>query len=162
MSEDDWGCDAVMWKERIKRMVMISAYVTTGTLIACIFWYGISLIDSGKSVSGATIPYATLWQVLLLGGLCGIETELIRGETEVSHREECVRSILHFVAVTVTALICGYFYGWYIPTFAGILLMCLTSVCIYAFCTYLLYRKGKKTADELNEGLSRLRRKNQG
>ena len=66
--------------------------------------------------------------------------------------------MLHYIAVTATALICGYFYGWYEPTFCGILLMCITSMGIYVFASYLKYRSGKREADAMNIYLEKMRR----
>lgn len=147
-----------MWKERLKRMVNVTTSVTTGTLIACTIWYGITQFTLGKSLADARIPYLTLPQILSLGILCGVESELIMPNDDRLPKEYWMRYVLHYIMVTVTALICGYFYGWYEPTFSGILLMCITSMGIYMFASYLKYRSGKKEADAMNAYLEKMRR----
>ena len=143
-----------MRKIRWKRMLNVITSVTTGVLAACIFWYGITLAVSGESIVGADIPYLTLVEILLLGILCGVESELIMPDDERQPREgNRVRYLLHYVVVTATALVLGYFFDWYEPTVSGILLMCFTSASIYLFASYLKYRSGKKEAEEMNECL---------
>ena len=53
-----------MWKERLKRMANVTTSVTTGTLIACTIWYGITQFTLGESIRDARIPYLTLPQIL--------------------------------------------------------------------------------------------------
>ena len=103
-----------MRKIRWKRMLNVITSVTTGVLAACIFWYGITLAVSGESIVGADIPYLTLVEILLLGILCGVESELIMPDDERPPREgNRVRYLLHYVVVTATALVLGYFFDWY-------------------------------------------------
>jgi len=147
-----------MWKERLKRMANVTTSVTTGTLIACTIWYGITQFTLGESIRDARIPYLTLPQILSLSILCGVESELIMPNDDRLPRECWVRYVLHYIAVTATALFCGYFYGWYEPTFCGILLMCITSMGIYVFASYLKYRSGKREADAMNIYLEKMRR----
>lgn len=151
-----------MRTERLKRILNLTASITTGTLIACTVWYGITVLSSGGSIEEAVIPYLTLPQALLLGILCGVESDLIMSG-EVRRSRECWRRyLLHYVTVTATALICGYFFGWYEPTFSGIFLMCLTSMGIYVFASYLKYQSGKKDADAMNVCLKEIREKEEG
>ena len=147
-----------MRKERLKRISNVTTSVTTGTLIACIIWYGITQFTLGESIRDAKIPYLTLPQILLLGILCGVESELIMPNDDRLPKECWVRYVLHYIIVTATALICGYFYGWYEPTFFGVLLMCVTSIGIYIFASYLKYRSGKKEADTMNIYLEKMQR----
>lgn len=148
-----------MRKERWKRMLNVASSVTTGTLIACTVWYGITMLGEGKNLTEARMPYLTLPQILLLGILCGIESELIMRDTDWPPKKEWLRYLLHYATVTATALICGYFFGWYEVGVSGILLMCLTSAVIYMFTSYLKYRTGKKDAEAMNECLKEIRKK---
>lgn len=148
-----------MWKERRKRMLNVITSVTTGTLIACTVWYGITRLASGEGIREARIPYLTLPQILVLSILCGVESEFIMPNDDRPPKESWRRYLLHYATVTATALICGYFYEWYEPTVSGILLMCLTSAGIYVFASYLKYRSGKKDADVMNECLEEIRKK---
>lgn len=148
-----------MRKERCKRMLNIISAVTTGTLIACIVWYGITVLAEGEDITDAMLPYLTLPQILLLGILCGVESELILSNTGRLPGKGWVWCLLHYVMVTATALICGYFYGWYEVSVSGIILMCLTSAAIYLFASYLKYRTGKKETDAMNECLREIRKK---
>lgn len=62
--------------------------VTTGTLVACIVWYGIARLEDGESLLEASLPYVTLPEILLLGILCGVETELLLPRREMSLKQE--------------------------------------------------------------------------
>ena len=64
-----------------------------------------------------------------------------------------IRLTIHYVLVTVSVLVCGYFYGWYTPNFFGVLGMCLTSAAVYFFTSALNYQVFKKTANEMNQKL---------
>lgn len=140
-------------------MLNIISAVTTGTLIACIFWYGVTLLAQGEDITEAGLPYLTLPQILLLGILCGVESELIISNADRLPGKGWGWYLLHYTVVTVTALICGYFYGWYEVSVSGIILMCLTSAAIYLFATYLKYRTGKRDAEAMNECLEKIRKK---
>lgn len=149
-----------MRKERWKRMLNVISSVTTGTLIACMVWYGITMLTEGNELAKAQMPYLTLPQILLLGILCGAESELVMWwEERQAKGWGFVHFVVHYVAVTATALVCGYFYGWYEVTVSGILLMCLTSLAIYMFTFYLKYLTGKKDAEAMNECLKEMREK---
>lgn len=148
-----------MRKERWKRMFNLISLVTTGTLIACMVWYGITVLTEGGQLKEAKMPYLTLPQILLLGILCGVESELIlRWEECRAKGWGLAHYVVHYAVVTVTALVCGYFYGWYEVTVSGVLLMCLTSAAIYAFTFYLRYHIGKKDAEAMNEYLKEMRK----
>ncbi|MDE7324846.1 MAG: DUF3021 domain-containing protein [Lachnospiraceae bacterium] len=137
-----------------KRMLNVITSVTTGVLVACIFWNGITLAADGESFLEAKIPYLTLVQILVLGILCGVESEFIMPHDEyLPPKKNRGRYLMHYAVVTGTALVCGYFYEWYELSVSGILLMCFTSAAIYLFTSYLKYRSGKKEADEMNEYL---------
>ncbi len=151
-----------MRRERLKRILNLIASVTTGTLIACMVWHGITVISSGGDIREAQVPYLILPQVLLLGILCGVESELIMPGVERRPKESWLRYVLHYATVTATALICGYFFGWYEPNFFEILLMCLTSVGIYVFASYLKYHRGKKDADAMNVCLKEIQENGKG
>lgn len=147
-----------MWKVKLKRILGCITAVSTGTLLACILWHGIVLLERGEAFGEARIPYLLLAQILLLGVLCGLETEFILlPDKDKGLREDWTRVIVHFVCVTGTALICGYLFGWYTPTFSGIALMCLISIAMYGFTYFVNYWNGKKEADRMNERLNEIR-----
>ena len=50
--------------------------ITTGTLIACIFWGGISILTMGSSLTEANINFLMLPEILSVGIFCGLITEL--------------------------------------------------------------------------------------
>ena len=99
------------------------------------------------------IPYAVLPEILSIGVLAGGITELVLPHKDVSNREGMIRLTIHYVLVTVSVLVCGYFYGWYTPNFFGVLGMCLTSAAVYFFTSALNYQVFKKTANEMNQKL---------
>lgn len=132
--------------------------VTTGTLVACIVWYGIARLEDGESLLEASLPYVTLPEILLLGILCGVETELLLPCREMSLKQEGIWHAGHFLLVTATALGCGYFYDWYEQTFSGVMLMCLTSAIIYLFTCFVNYWRRKKETNEMNKHLEEYRK----
>ena len=84
-----------MRKERLKRIANVTTSVTTGTLIACIIWYGVTQFTLGESIRDAKIPYLTLPQILLLGILCGVESELIMPNDDHPAYFRCSRTRCH-------------------------------------------------------------------
>lgn len=143
--------------QRIKRAMRFISDISTGTLIACIIWCGVTLITQGRSVFEEAIPYITLAQILLLGIICGIGTELIIPDRDMSSKEEMIRIIIHGIFITASVLILGLLYEWYKFSVGGVLLMCLTSAVIYAATTFVNYQAHKKTADEMTERLNEIK-----
>lgn len=140
-------------KERIIRAIRLTTYITFGTLIATATWYYMTLMLNGDPVQGATIPYITLWQIVIVGAICGIGTELILGGGEVSPLKEKIRLAIHYVFINLVVLFCGYKFGWYALSVEGVLLMMLTSAIIYAFTFFLGFYKNRRTAEKLTEKL---------
>lgn len=147
-------------KERIIRTLNLISAISTGTLIACLFWYGLTLILNGRSFIEAQIPYLVLGEILSVGVICGIGTELILGACEEKSPKKVKRRILlHYIFVTAVVLICGYFYDWYNTNIWGIIGMCLTSAAVYVFTFALNYYINKKSADEMNKKLMEYNKK---
>lgn len=142
----------------MKRMLRFITTITTGTLIACIFWYGLARLEDGESLMEASVSYLVLPEILLLGTLCGVETELLLPEREMTLREERLRSVIHLMLITATVLVCGHFFDWYCMTFFGVLLMCLTTALIYLFTCFVNYWNKKKEAEEMNKHLKEYRK----
>lgn len=130
--------------------------ISTGTLIACIIWSGVTLISQGRSVFEEDLPYMTLVQILLLGVICGIGTELILPDKDMSSKEGTIRIAIHGVFITACVLILGLLYDWYAFSISGVLLMCLTSAAIYAATSFVNYQTNKKAADEMTERLNKM------
>lgn len=143
--------------QRIKRAMRFISDISTGTLIACIIWYGVTLITQGRSVLEEAIPYMTLAQILLLGIICGIGTELICPDKDMSSKEGMIRIVIHGIFITVSVLILGLLYEWYTFSVGGVLFMCLTSAVIYAATSFVNYQTHKKTADEMTERLNEMK-----
>lgn len=140
-------------KERINRLFKLISFISFGTLIATAIWSYISLISMGKTVSDASIPYVTLWQIVIVGVVCGTGSELILGVNEVSPLEGKIRLAVHYVFINLAVLICGYKFGWYELGFWGVMLMLLTSAVVYAFTFWLGFYSSRKTADKLTKKL---------
>ncbi len=140
-------------KKRFKRFLSVATASTTGTLIACIFWYGICCLTGDRPLLHSWIPYLVLPEILSIGILAGGITELVMPQEDVSNREGMIRLIIHYVLVTVSVLVCGFFYGWYTPNFWGITGMCLTSAAVYLFTAAMNYQAYKRTANEMNRKL---------
>lgn len=143
---------------RIKRLLGLTATITTGTLIACIIWYGVTITLKGIAFSEAVIPYATLMQILLLGFVCGAATEVILPDKDMSAKEVVIRLAVHSVFITSAVLVLGLVYGWYEFSVGGVLLMCLTSAAIYAATAFINFWNSKKVADEMTEHLEKYRK----
>ena len=147
-------------KERIIRTLNLISAISTGTLIACLFWYGITLITKGEAFFEAQIPYLILGEILSIGVICGIGTELILGGCEEKTPQKVkLRILFHYIFVTAVVLVCGYFYDWYNPNIWGIIGMCLTSAAVYGFTFALNSYIKKKSADEMNKKLMEYNKK---
>lgn len=140
-------------KERIPKLLGLISSITTGTLIACMVWYGITLIAEGKSFADSQIPYVTLAQILSIGVICGVLTELILCAEAKNVKEMTLRLLIHYIFINITVLACGYFYDWYSPCVSGIIGMCLTTAAVYGFTFAIHYHNEKKISDELNSEL---------
>lgn len=142
-----------MWKKRIGEAIRFSVIISTGTLIATAFWYLMTLLTNGGDVLSAQIPYVTLWEILAVGVLCGVGTELILYDCDLSVGRWLLRLVLHYVYVTTVVLVCGYFFGWYKLSVSGVLLMCLTSAAVYVFTFSLRGINDGKMAKKMNAKL---------
>ncbi len=150
-----------MWN-RIKKMLSIITASTTGTLIACIFWGGITNLVNGNPPFQGQISFIMLPEILLIGVLTGIITELILPQKkDMGNREAMIRLVIHYVLITAVVLTCTYFYGWYAPTFGGVLCMCITIAAVYSFTAEMNYQAYKRTANEMNEKLKEFHAKKQ-
>lgn len=140
-------------KERIIRLLRLISFISFGTLIATAVWCFVSLKANGESVIEASIPYVTLWQIVIVGAVCGTGSEVILGVKEVSPLEEKIRLAVHYVFINLAVLFCGYKFGWYKLSFGGVMLMLLTSAAVYAFTFLLGFYSSRKTADKLTKKL---------
>ncbi len=147
-----------MWKKRIGEAVKFSVVISTGTLIATAFWYLITLISNGCDILSAQIPYVTLWEILVIGIVCGFGTELILHGCDMPLNRWVRRIFLHYVFVTTVVLVCGYFFGWYKLSISGVFLMCLTSAAVYVFTFSLRGINDGKTAKKMNDKLEERKR----
>lgn len=147
-----------MWKKRIGGAVKFSVVISTGTLIATAFWYLITLISNGGDILSAQIPYVTLWEILAIGILCGVGTDLILYGCDMSVGIRIRRLFLHYVFVTAVVLVCGYCFGWYALSVSGVVLMCLTSAAVYVFTYSLRSINDGKTAKKMNDKLEERKR----
>ena len=120
-------------KNRFKRFLSITTASATGTLIACIVWYGVYCLSGHREILHSWIPYMVLPEILSIGVLAGAVTE--------------------YVLITLGVLVCGWLYGWYELSVVGVLAMCLTSAAVYLFTSALNYQIYKKTAEQMNEKL---------
>ena len=150
-----------MWN-RIKKMFSIITASTTGTLIACIFWGSVTNLVNGDLPFHGQISFVMLPEILLIGVLTGVITELVLPrKKDMGNREAMIRLVIHYVLITATVLICTYFYGWYTPTFFGVLGMCVTIAAVYSFTSAMNYQAYKRTANEMNEKLKEFHAKKQ-
>lgn len=140
-------------KERIIRLFRLISCITFGTLIATAVWSYISFAVNGESIINAAIPYVTLWQIVIVGAVCGTGSELILGVKEASPLEEKIRLAVHYVFINLAVLFCGYKFGWYKLSFGGVMLMLLTSAAVYAFTFCLGFHSSRRTADKLTKKL---------
>lgn len=107
-------------KKRFKRFLSVATASTTGTLIACIFWYGICCLTGDRPLLHSWIPYLVLPEILSIGILAGGITELVMPQEDVSNREGMIRLLIHYVLVTVSVLVCGFFMGGIRQTFGAL------------------------------------------
>ena len=73
-------------KEKLRRLMNYITTITTGTLIACIFWGGISILTMGSSLTEANINFLMLPEILSVGIFCGLNWRFIRKESQRKRR----------------------------------------------------------------------------
>ncbi|MFR2443794.1 MAG: DUF3021 domain-containing protein [Ruminococcus sp.] len=141
-------------KEKLRRLMNYITTITTGTLIACIFWGGISILTMGSSLTEANINFLMLPEILSVGIFCGLITELaFYSKREPKKKTFWIWIAVHYIAVTIVVLICGYFYHWYCWNVGNVIAMCLTSAGVYGFTFFLNYYRNKIIANAMNEKL---------
>ena len=140
-------------KNRFKRFLSITTVSATGTLIACIVWYGVYCLSGHREILHFWIPYMVLPEILSIGVLAGAVTELVLPPKDMEKWEGMLRLVVHYVLITLGVLVCGWLYGWYELSVVGVLAMCLTSAAVYFFTSALNYQIYKKTAEQMNEKL---------
>ena len=140
-------------------MLLLSAVIATGTLIACIIWHTAALISNNLPIRSDQIPFATLWEILSIGVICGAGTELILCGEKPRFFGIKMRFVVHCVFINIVVLAAGYFYGWYNLSVPGVLLMCLTCALVYAFTVRLSYTSDLWTANKMNKKLEELKEK---
>lgn len=151
-----------MMKKRIMRFLHYTVIVSFGTLIACVIFAGISILSNGKDLLSANVPYIMLPEILLLGIICAAATELLLGrviDAETGKTETRIRYALHYVFITLAVLVCGYLFGWYDPCAEKVLWMCFASAAVYAFVYFFSRLSGSITAEKMNEGLKKFKKK---
>ena len=131
-------------KNRFKRFLSITTVSATGTLIACIVWYGVYCLSGHREILHFWIPYMVL------------------PPKDMEKWEGMLRLVVHYVLITLGVLICGWLYGWYELSVVGVLAMCLTSAAVYFFTSALNYQIYKKTAEQMNEKLKEHHKKTAG
>lgn len=149
-------------KEKLRRLMNYITTITTGTLIACIIWGSISIFREEIPWSKAIINFSILPEILSIGILCGVLTELVF----YSRREQgkipfWLWNIFFYIMVTLAVLICGYFYHWYKLDVGSVIAMCLTSAGVYGFTFFLNYYRNKIIANAMNEKLEQYHSKHQ-
>ncbi len=144
-----------MFKKHLIRIIELTSFISFGTLIACGVWYFVTLASKDIPILSASIRYITLWEIPLLGFICALGTDLIFGDrSEMMPSKVIMRIIIHYIYINAAVLVCGYFFEWYDLTFAGVVLMLMTSAAIHGFTYFFGYLNGVKTADKMNRGLS--------
>lgn len=149
-------------KNRFKRFLSITTVSATGTLIACIVWYGVYCLSGHREILHFWIPYMVLPEILSIGVLAGAVTELVLPPKDMEKWEGMLRLVVHYVLITLGVLVCGWLYGWYELSVVGVLAMCLTSAAVYFFTSALNYQIYKKTAEQMNEKLKEHHKKTAG
>ena len=149
-------------KNRFKRFLSITTASATGTLIACIVWYGVYCLSGHREILHSWIPYMVLPEILSIGVLAGAVTELVLPPKDMEKWEGMLRLVVHYVLITLGVLVCGWLYDWYELSVVGVLAMCLTSAAVYLFTSALNYQIYKKTAEQMNEKLKEHHKKTAG
>ena len=96
----------------LKRLTFYVATITTFTLLACAVWITIEMVDSGMSLQADFLPVELLWQVLVVGVVCGFATALLIAGEAQSRKEVLVRFGTHYVVINAIILGCGALFGW--------------------------------------------------
>lgn len=88
-------------KNRFKRFLFITTVSATGTLIACIVWYGVYCLSGHREILHFWIPYMVLPEILSIGVLAGAVTELVLPPKDMEKWEGMLRLVVHYVLITL-------------------------------------------------------------
>ena len=142
----------------LKRLTFYVATITTFTLLACAVWITIEMVGNGMSLQADFLPVELLWQVLVVGVVCGFATALLIAGEAQSRKEVLVRFGTHYVVINAIILGCGALFGWYTVTPVGVLMMMLTVALVYVAVATMSYLRDKSIADKINERLEHFHR----
>ena len=120
-------------------------YITTCVLIVC----AVNLQISGRDLITANV----LWQILGSGFLTSLVTVFLRPGEHDSGRQMFIKMILHYIALCIVMMLCGYWFGWMDLTSAGIIMMVVSVAAVYAMVFFSSLWIDMRRADEINQKL---------
>ena len=146
-------------KKRLSRALFLIDVISIGTFLACTVIYGLFILSSGQSIAQAEVPYILLWEIISVGVVCGVGTEIILGRVlngdELSGFGIKIRYAVHYIFINAVVLGLGYFFKWYVFVTKGIVLMCVTIAAVYGFTTLTGYLISVNDAGKMNKKLKR-------
>ena len=129
---------------KLREFVHYFITITTGILIICAVSY------AAQEVSPTA---ATLWHILLSGGLTALATTIFFPGENASGRRICISLTLHIISLCAIMIFCGQRFGWIAPGFLPALAMVGYVVIVYAFTAGVTYLINKREAALLNRQL---------
>ena len=127
------------------------SYITTGIVFVFIV---MCCIGGAK-----TITTASFWQIIAAAGATALVTVLLYPKTYKSTREYIVRIFIHYIALCAVMMGLASAFDWIDPDITGVIVILLTTAAVYGFSSFGTYISSKRQADELNEAITRKRRR---
>ena len=99
-----------------------------------------------------------LWQILGVSALCALWCVVYWSKEELSKKAMLARSILHFVLVDLTVLVCGFWFGWFfLSDWKMIVGMEITVIAVYLAVVGVSYLADRRKSDKMNRKLQERR-----
>ena len=134
----------------LKHFIDCFSKITTGIILVC------AVMIKLAGVEQWTVDI--LWHIPLCGAATSLITVVLLPDRDFSRRAWKVRYCIHFVLVSAFIMSAGWLFGWYNPTFIGILAMMVAIAVVYAFAVITTYLSSSRSAEELNNALEARRK----
>lgn len=138
----------------LRKFISFTALIITGVLLSCFTLSSISCLKEGISPAEVMIPLTTLWDIFLVGVICGFITTLFSSkDSELSKKKFWLWTILHYLIMNVIVFIFGYFFHWYELNLESAFMLAVSILFVYFFTSLFSYIQDKKLSDKINDKL---------
>lgn len=134
----------------LKNIIVTFCYVLAGSTICAVIFITQFWPDQTQII-------VTLIQLIGLSVIGSVGNLIFYSKRELSKEKMKVRTIIHYIYVYSTVLVCAFLFGWIVPgNLKQTIVMIIMICCVNLSVSYALKKKEDKTAEIINRKLSKL------